>query len=330
MLKKPIQEQEIINLLRVYYGLDIQAVHFTSGGADINAFSCRVDASTGSYFVKFKYGDYEEVNLQIVRLLHEAGIKEIIFPISTLEGKLFQQLDQFGIIVYPFVDAPDGFIQHLSEKQWMKLGETLRNIHDISLPEFIRNKLRKENYSSRWREVVRSFYDKVNPATSDDQLAKIFKDFFRKNINIIRRLVDVANELSRKIQPDLHECVLCHSDIHAGNILIHNDDIYIIDWDEPILAPRERDLMFIGGGVGNVWNKPEEIKQFYKGYGKVDINKVTLAYYRHERIVEDIAVYGQSLLFPVTGEESRSEMLKHFMSMFEPGGVVDIAFKTDY
>ena len=31
-------------------------------------------------------------------------------------------------------------------------------------------------------------------------------------------------------------------------MLIHeNSDIYIVDWDEPIMAPKERDLMFIGG-----------------------------------------------------------------------------------
>ena len=30
--------------------------------------------------------------------------------------------------------------------------------------------------------------------------------------------------------------------------------------------PKERDLMFIGGGVANVWNKPHEETLFYKGY----------------------------------------------------------------
>ena len=35
--------------------------------------------------------------------------------------------------------------------------------------------------------------------------------------------------------------------------------IYIVDWDEPIMAPKERDLMFIGGGVANVWNKPRKL-----------------------------------------------------------------------
>lgn len=31
------------------------------------------------------------------------------------------------------------------------------------------------------------------------------------------------------------------------------------------MAPKERNLMFIGGGVANVWNNPREEKFFYKG-----------------------------------------------------------------
>jgi spectinomycin phosphotransferase len=54
-----------------------------------------------------------------------------------------------------------------------------------------------------------------------------------------------------------------------------------------------------------------------------------LTYYRHERIVEDIALYGQELLLTTAGGENRAEMYKHFIDMFEPNGVVDIAFKTD-
>ena len=87
--------------------------------------------------------------------------------------------------------------------------------------------------------------------------------------------------------------------------------------------------MFIGSGVANVWNKPHEEELFYKGYGKTEINREALVYYRHERIVEDIAEYGQALLLTAVGGDDRAEMYQHFIAMFEPNGVVDIAFKTD-
>ena len=132
------------------------------------------------------------------------------------------------------------------------------------------------------------------------------------------------------IQEQSPEFVLCHSDIHGGNVLIdEKGSIFIVDWDEPIMAPKERDLMFIGGGVANVWNNPHEKDLFYQGYRETEINKTILAYYRHERIVEDIAVYGEALLLTTAGGEDRVEMYKHFVAMFESRGVVDIAFKTD-
>ena len=87
--------------------------------------------------------------------------------------------------------------------------------------------------------------------------------------------------------------------------------------------------MFIGGGVANVWNNPCEEAFFYEGYGKTEIDMTILAYYRHERIVVDIAEYGQALLLTVDGGKDRQEMYEQFVSMFEPQGVVDIAFKTD-
>ena len=95
------------------------------------------------------------------------------------------------------------------------------------------------------------------------------------------------------------------------------------------MAPKERDLMFIRGGVANVWNNPHEEEFFYTGYGKTEIHKDIFAYYRHERIVEDIAEYCQLLLLTVGGGNDREVMYQHFIDMFKPRGVVDIAFKTD-
>ncbi len=326
MLKKPMQAHEIIELLSVHFGLDIQAVKIISGGADINALTYKVDTKSHSYFVKFKYGNHDEINLSIIHLLNDSGIKEIIYPIHTLEGKLFQQLEYFQIIVYPFIDAPNGFTKKLAKKQWQELGITLRKIHETSIPSVIQKQLRKEAYTSKWRDMVRSFYKKIEPTFTDDEITADFKCFFKQNNNIIYQLVDSAEALSKKIRPTLDRFVLCHSDIHAGNVLVVGDQsIYIIDWDEPMLAPKERDLMFIGGGVGNVWNNPQEIGNFYEGYGDVTIDNTMLSYYRHERIIEDIALYAQDLLAHMQSDQARLEMLKHFKEMFYPNGVVDIA-----
>ncbi|HHL0295790.1 TPA: phosphotransferase, partial [Legionella pneumophila] len=273
---------------------------------------------------------HDEINLSIIRLLYVSGIKEIIFPIYTRDTKLFQQIDHFKIIVYPFIDAPNGFTQNLTEKQWQQLGKVLRQIHETSVPTAIQQRLRKETYSPKWREMVRSFYNKIGFDDSDDQITADFKSFFNQKIDSIHRLVDSSEELSQKIQPDLDKYVLCHSDVHAGNVLVVNEEsIYIIDWDEPMLAPKERDLMFIGGGIGNVWNKHHEIDYFYEGYGKTNVDKIILSYYRHERIVEDIAVYGQDLLSRDQNDESRLESFKHFKSMFDPNNVVEIALSSD-
>ncbi|AOW51883.1 TPA: aminoglycoside O-phosphotransferase APH(9)-Ia [Legionella pneumophila subsp. pneumophila] len=330
MLRNNIPDQHLIALLKVYYGIDIHTVQLIVGGADMNAFGYKADSESNSYFVKLKYGHHDEINLSIIRLLHDSGIKEIIFPIYTRDTKLFQQIDHFKIIVYPFINAPNGFTQNLTEKQWHQLGKVLRQIHETSVPTAIQQRLRKETYSPKWREMVRSFYNKIGFDDSDDQITTDFKTFFNQNIDSIHRLVDSSEELSKKIQPDLDKYVLCHSDVHAGNVLVVNEEsIYIIDWDEPMLAPKECDLMFIGGGIGNVWNKHHEINYFYEGYGKTNVDKIILSYYRHERIVEDIAVYGQDLLSRDQNDESRLESFKHFKSMFTPNDVVEIAFSSD-
>ncbi|HAU1273014.1 TPA: phosphotransferase, partial [Legionella pneumophila] len=224
MLRNNIPDQQLIKLLKVYYGIDIHAVQLIVGGADMNAFGYKADSESNSYFVKLKYGHHDEINLSIIRLLHDSGIKEIIFPIYTRDAKLFQQIDHFKIIVYPFIDAPNGFTQNLTEKQWQQLGKVLRQIHETSVPTAIQQRLRKETYSPKWREMVRSFYNKIGFDDSDDQITADFKSFFNQKIDSIHRLVDSSEELSKKIQLDLDKYVLCHSDVHAGNVLVVNEE----------------------------------------------------------------------------------------------------------
>lgn len=282
------------------------------------------------YFIKVKHGPHHDISTEIVELLQSAGIKQIIPPLKTIHGKTTQCIDDFTLIVYPFIDGQDGFHRNLTDDQWINLGKALKQIHELEVPQSLQNRIRKETYSSKWRDAVRSTYSYVEADPLADEIALKLQKFMQKHLPAIHRLVDRAEELGEKLQDCSLKFVLCHSDIHAGNVLMgNNSEIYIVDWDEPIMAPKERDLMFIGGGAGNVWNRPYEEKHFYKGYGDVEINSTALAYYRHERIVEDIAIYSRELLLTTARGEDRLEMYRHFIAMFESQGVVDIAFETD-
>jgi spectinomycin phosphotransferase len=327
--KYGLSDSSIIRCLNNNYGIKAVTLTCLPLGADINASIYKAQTlDHKSYFLKLKKGHHHDISVDITSLLQNAGIEQIIPPIKTIHGKLAQDIGDSTLIVYPFIAGQNGFSRPLTDEQWIALGKALRHIHDLQVPTSIQSQMRQEMYSSKWRDMLRSIYDHVETGPVADELGLKLQMFMKKNMLAIRHLVDRAEHLGKKLQKQSPPFVLCHSDIHAGNVLIdENHTLYIVDWDEPIMAPKERDLMFIGGGVGNVWNKPHEEELFYKGYGKTEIDATTLAYYRHERIVEDIAIYSHELLLTTAGGSGRLEMYQHFLDMFAPQGVVEIAFK---
>lgn len=330
LVKQSLSDQPIIDCLQTHYGIKVVSLSFLPLGADTNASVYKAETQeASSYFIKLKRGHHHDMGITIVQLLHNAGIQHVIPPVKTVQGHLSQNIDDFTLILYPFIEGQDGFSRALTEEHWLTLGKTLRQVHETNVPATTEQRIRKETYSPKWREIVRSFYPYIEATPSRDKIAQQLLAFMKRNILKIQQLVDRAEQLAIILQNESPPFVLCHSDIHGGNVLMDDNAVYIVDWDDPIMAPKERDLMFIGGGVGNVWNKPHEEIFFYKGYGKIEVNMKILTYYRHERIVEDIAEFGQNLLLTTAGGENRSEMYKHFIAMFEPRGVVDIAFQTN-
>ena len=110
-----------------------------------------------------------------------------------------------------------------------------------------------------------------------------------------------------------------------------NGTLYIVDWDTLILAPKERDLMFVGAGIDNVWPQRARTSLVLPGLWRNQRSiRQALAYYRYERIVEDIAAYCEQLLLTDQGGEDRQEGLRQLVGQFQPGNVVEIAFASDY
>jgi len=330
MLEKPdLPDEKLISCLRDEYGLDIVSAAFLPIGDSKTAIYRVVAGDAASYFLKLRR-DIEEASVAIPRLLSDRGIAPIIAPIETSARQLRARLDEFAIVLYPFVSGRNGFEAPLSERQWVDLGAALKGVHTTAVPDALDVQMPHEAYSPTWRAMVRVFQHRAEGAVFGDPIAAELAAWLQARRQEISDLVRRAEQLAAALQARSLESVLCHTDLHAGNVLIDaNDALYIVDWDAPILGPKERDLMFIGGGVGGVWNSEREETLFYRGYGPVEVDRMALAYFRYERIVEDIAVYCEQLFLSDDSDQAREEGLRRLLGVFEPNAVVERAYASD-
>lgn len=136
-----------------------------------------------------------------------------------------------------------------------------------------------------------------------------------------------AEELGRQLASKPFDRVLCHADIHVANILVgHDGRIYLIDWDGPLIAPRERDLLFVIGSRIARPVEPREEALFFEGYGEVEVDAGALTYFRYERVIEDIGELGKSVfLNSTTSEQAKEAAIDLVESFFTPAGMVERA-----
>lgn len=336
MREKPdVPDESLSACLRDDFGVRAAEVAFLPIGNDVDSAAYRVLAHDATaYFLKLRgwrrSGRFDPATVALPRFLHDAGIAQVIAPIPTRDGRLWVDLGDFAVILSPFVAGRNGFETPLSGRQWAELGAALRAMHTATVPPTLSALIAREAYASHWRDRVRATQARVEGQEFADPVAAQLAAFLRAARRVIAHMVARADALGEALRASPPTPVLCHADLHAANVLLTADGrLYIVDWDTPIFAPKERDLMFIGGGVGGAWDTEGEAALFYRGYGRTEIDAAALAYYRYERIVEDIAEYSERLLFTDEGGADRAISLDKFLLQFGPGRVVEIARRTD-
>jgi spectinomycin phosphotransferase len=329
MLEKPdLPDPLILSHTQDEYGLRVARVTFLPLGADVNTAVYRLDTpDAAAYFLKLRKGPFAEITVTLPLFLSNQGLPSIIAPLPTGAGRLWASLAAYKMILYPFVAGQDAYTVEPSDHQWVEFGQTLKRIHTILLPPDLSAQIPVETFSLQWREMVKTFQVQAESTGFTDPVAAKLAAFIQSHRDEIDLLVDRADRLGRALQSRSPQLVLCHSDIHAGNLhLGANDTLYIVDWDAPIFSPKEHDLAMVGGST--VWHSPRQEDLFYQGYGPADIDRTALAYYRCERIILDIAEYCEQLLLSAEGGEDREQSYQSFTSNFLPNHEIDLALSS--
>jgi spectinomycin phosphotransferase len=331
LTKPPIADAAIITHLRDAYAIDAADLAFLPIGADADSAVYRATTREGrAYFVKLRRGPFDDLPIRVPWFLHQHGVKHVIPPIPTRTEGLWTALDGYTLAVFPFVEGVDGYEVDLGPL-WVDLGRALRAIHTLDLPADLASRVRRETYADTWREGVRGFLALAETQTFADPVSADLAALLRRNRSVIGTLVRRADALAARLRSRTLLFVLCHADIHAGNVLIDADrELHIVDWDTVTLAPKERDLMFPGAGLFGEWQPPErEEDWFYSGYGETAIDRDALAYYRCERVVQDIAEFCDQILHSAPDNPDRANGLRLLSGQFLPGAVVDLALNTE-
>ena len=333
MLEKPeFRDEQIINCLQDEYGLRVDEIALLPLGADTGTSVYRVVAKHGTiYFLKLRKREFNEASVAVPNFLSDSGIQQVIPALPTRKGQFWASLNSFRVILYPFVEGQPGLDIKMSKQQWFEFGAALKRFHTAEIPAQITGSIPKDDFSPRWRDTVKMFLESVEKETINKPLALELADVLRSKHDEILEIIKRAEQLAQRLLEQTPEFILCHSDIHGYNLFIdQRGALYIVDWDGLTFAPKERDLMFIGGGHGDSGYRPqEEEAMFYQGYGQTNINQVAITYYRYERIIMDIADDCEIIFRSEEGEETQKGALKDLKNKFLPDSYIEIANQSD-
>src|SRR5712692_367436 len=321
-MRKPpsIAEEQLRACFQNQYDLYPVTLEFLPLGLDYNAGVYRVVSEQGTaYLLKVTSRPLYEPRCLVPRYLNDQGIKSVVAPVPTRSGALWTQLEEWTVIVYPFIDGDTSWTG-MTNEQWKEVGTIFQQIHQVMLPPVGFESLRKETFDpteyTRW---VRAFETQhLHSRRGGSGSSRALRADWRAHQSTIHTGVASLEKLAEVLQSRTLPYVISHADLHAANLLRdHAGHVFVIDWDEVMLAPKERDFIFV---------REPQADAFFQGYGQREIDWIALTYYLWERVVQDVIEDAQNVCFRDDwAEETRADAARLFHEYLSEGSNINAA-----
>ena len=265
-----------------------------------------------AYLLKVTSRPLYEPGFLVPRYLKDQGITSVVAPIPTKNNALWTKLEDWTLIVYPFIDGDTSWTG-MTNEQWKEVGDVFKRIYNIRLKPDGFSSLRKETFDpTEYVQWIRDFESQqLHVREGESETERALRDSWLENQATIHTAVTFLEKLAALLQSQTFPYVICHADLHPANLIRDEANVYVIDWDEVMLAPKERDFIFI---------REPQADAFWEGYGKREINWLLLSYYLWERVVQDVIVNAQDVCFrDDLGEETKADIAKLFQDIMMDG-----------
>ena len=323
-----IPEESLRACLQDQYGIYPVTLEFLPVGLDYQAGVYRVVSEQGIvYLLKVTSRPLYKPQCLVPRYLHDQGVTSVVAPVATRNHTLWTKAEDWTVIVYPFIDGDTSWTG-MTDGQWKETGTIFQRIHSVMLPSFGFESLRKETFDpaeyARWVRAFETQHLRAPDRGSASERA--LRSCWIEHQPTIHTVVTALEKLAGILQSRILPYIICHADLHPANLLRDRaGHVFVIDWDEVMLAPKERDFLFVQESPADSETLPGT-PAFFQGYGQTEIDWIALTYYRYERVIQDLIACAQEVFFrDDLGEDTKADSVQLFQAILADGGEIDAA-----
>jgi len=246
-------------------------------------------------------------SLPVLNKMHELGQNRINYPISTLKGDLSVTDNGSLVVLFNYIDAPQSY-----DYDNFTLGKLLAEIHQLS--EQMNAITPKEMFRFKHADIFEKKLEELVQLKSSNVTEQTASALLQENHEDLIRLYKVFRNISLTCQKsDDWQMILTHGDA-PGNILVNSPtDFYIVDWDDILFAPSERDLWFL-----------LDKQDFIRGYQSVrhdyEVNELSARYYLFSRYFNDLIEYWAEIFGEFSDSHKKSNFEQMKKELFEDEG----------
>ncbi|MDQ3717107.1 MAG: aminoglycoside phosphotransferase family protein [Actinomycetota bacterium] len=341
-----IRNETLLESVRADFGVSLSSMSQVYGGQDSDAVVLRaVTVSGAAMAVKVSS------NMRVGGLLTSALLAATIpygipTPVLSRSGLPYSLVSGRRLSLTPWIAGHGAYDAGMDAHQWRSFGALLSQVHAVQVPATVADHLLAEDYRTPAAAVARALDERVRQraassdlARSDDSPAGALIREWRAAGDALAMILAHIDDLGDELRASSATSVVCHGDAHIGNLQLGDDSgdgdssdggVWLLDWDEVVRAPRERDLMFvIGGVIARAPVTAEQQKWFFDGYGPANIDPNLLAYYRCSWALQDVADFAARILDqPDGGSLEAGQALRLFRDVVSPTGIVLLAARS--
>ncbi len=315
MLTEPnVNKSQLKEILEKEYDFSIDEIAFNPKG--YASWSYIIQTNKGKFFLKlYKPENFDQKVFDFTADLYsKCHIENIVHPIKTKNNEIYFSFDNFKLVLFNFIDGQTSKEQPLNNNQLEELGELFANIHkshEIIGPYEVR-----EKFEFPFKEGILKIYENIDSLNNLNEIKQQARQVYIKYKENFLNELSQLERLAEKLKSENIEFVNCHGEPSPDNIIVSTEGkTYLIDWDFPIFAPKEKDLAFFDDRYDPI------LAGYRKQFPNAEINKEVRKYYGLLWNVQEIEDWGKRLLLESQSEEENKNNYAELLNFLNYSGL---------